>query len=213
MLATIMATADIIGVIAFAVSGALLAVEKNFDIFGILVLGLLTSFGGGVVRDLLLGVVPPVFFTNYTSVLLAVLASVAVFLIYRFAGRLQFNPGVELAAIINAFDAIGLGIFAVTGVNMAVEYGFIDNPLLCITVGTLTGIGGGIIRDIMAGEVPSVLRKHVYALAAILGAGCYYCLLLGGINLLAAVLISAGLTVALRLLATYYHWHLPRPRS
>ena len=212
MLETIIAAADAIGVIAFAVSGALLAAEKNFDIFGILVLGLLTAFGGGVVRDLLLGAVPPVFFTSYTSALLAVLASLAVFLVCRFGGRLKPGVGVDIAAVVNVFDAVGLGIFAVTGVNMAIEHGFADNPLLCITVGTLTGIGGGIIRDIMAGEVPSVLRKNVYALAAILGAACYYYLIYFGVSVLPAVLTAAGLTVALRLLATYFHWHLPRPR-
>ena len=213
MLATIILTAETIGVIAFAVSGALLAVEKNFDIFGIMVLGLLTAFGGGVVRDLLLGLVPPVFFSSYTMAGLAVLASLAVFLLYRFGGDMRLLSGRDITAIVNFFDAIGLGIFAVTGVNMALEHGFADNPLLCITVGTLTGIGGGIIRDIMAGEVPSVLRKNVYALAAILGAACYYCLMILGIGILSSVLAAAGLTVALRLLATYFHWHLPRPRS
>lgn len=213
MLATIILTAETIGVIAFAVSGALLAVEKNFDIFGIMVLGLLTAFGGGVVRDLLLGLVPPVFFSSYTMAGLAVLASLAVFLLYRFGGDMRLLYGRDITAIVNFFDAIGLGIFAVTGVNMALEHSFADNPLLCITVGTLTGIGGGIIRDIMAGEVPSVLRKNVYALAAILGAACYYCLMILGIGILPSVLAAAGLTVALRLLATYFHWHLPRPRS
>ncbi len=213
MLATIIITAETIGVIAFAVSGALLAAEKNFDIFGIMVLGLLTAFGGGVVRDLLLGLVPPVFFSNYTSALLAVLSSLAVFLIYKYGRGLRIFSGRDAAAVINFFDAIGLGIFAVTGVNMALEHGFYDNPLLCITVGTLTGIGGGIIRDIMAGEIPSVLRKNVYALAAILGAACYYYLMHWGVGILPSVLIAAGLTVALRIMAAYFRWHLPRPRS
>lgn len=172
MLASIIFVAEAIGIIAFAVSGAMLAAEKNLDIFGILVLGIVTAFGGGVIRDLLLGINPPAMFSSYVFLLLAVLASCAVFGVYRLlavagdqlpAGLLRF----DYHGLVNFFDAIGLGVFSVSGVNVALDGGFADNPLLAITVGVLTGIGGGMVRDLLNGEIPSVLRKNVYALAAI----------------------------------------------
>lgn len=219
MQVTIIYVAEVIGILAFAVSGAMLAAEKNLDIFGILVLGIVTAFGGGVIRDLLLGINPPAMFNNYVFLLLAALASCVVFLIYRqrrlarllVAYCRRRHIKLDFPGLVNFFDAIGLGAFSVSGVNVALDNGFADNPLLAITVGVITGIGGGMLRDLLNGEIPSVLRKNVYALAAILGAGCYYLLTHMGAAYLAAVLIAGGLTVAVRLAATYYHWHLPRP--
>jgi len=219
MQATIIYLAEAIGILAFAISGAMLAAEKNLDIFGILVLGVVTAFGGGVIRDLLLGINPPAMFNNYVFLLLAALASCLVFLVYRqkklarlvliFFRRRHIN--LDFLGLVNFFDAIGLGAFSVSGVNVALDNGFADNPLLAITVGVITGIGGGMLRDLLNGEIPSVLRKNVYALAAILGAGCYYLLVYIGLASLAAVLIACGLTIAVRLAATAFRWHLPRP--
>ena len=216
MLASIIFAAEAIGIIAFAVSGAMLAAEKNLDIFGILVLGIVTAFGGGVIRDLLLGINPPAMFSSYVFLLLAVLASCAVFGVYRLlavagdqlpVGLLRF----DYHGLVNFFDAIGLGVFSVSGVNVALDGGFADNPLLAITVGVLTGIGGGMVRDLLNGEIPSVLRKNVYALAAILGAGAYYLLAHSALPAFASVLLACSLTIGLRLAATYFRWHLPRP--
>ena len=117
----------------------------------------------------------------------------------------------DYAGVLNFFDAIGLGVFSVSGVNVALNGGFADNPLLSITVGVLTGIGGGMVRDLLNGEIPSVLRKNVYALAAILGAGAYYLLAHSALPALASVLLACLLTIGLRLAATYFRWHLPRP--
>ena len=172
MLASIIFVAEAIGTIAFAISGAMLAAEKNLDIFGILVLGIVTAFGGGVIRDLLLGITPPAMFSNHIFFLLAALASCAVFLAYRLLAVARDKlPAcllrLDYAGVLNFFDAIGLGVFSVSGVNVALEGGFADNPLLAVTVGVLTGIGGGMVRDLLNGEIPSVLRKNVYALAAI----------------------------------------------
>lgn len=219
MQTTIIYLAEVIGIFAFAVSGAMLAAEKNLDIFGILVLGIVTAFGGGVVRDLLLGITPPAMFNNYVFLLLAALSSCLVFLLYRqkrlarllmiFFRRRHIK--LDIAGLVNFFDAIGLGAFSVSGVNVALDNGFADNPLLAVTVGVITGIGGGMLRDLLNGEIPSVLRKNVYALAAILGAGSYYLLRHTALPSLAAVLTSCGLTIALRLAATVFRWHLPRP--
>lgn len=219
MQTTIIYIAEVIGIFAFAVSGAMLAAEKNLDIFGILVLGIVTAFGGGVIRDLLLGINPPAMFNNYVFLLLAALSSCLVFLVYRqrrlarmfviYCRRRHIR--LDFPGLVNFFDAIGLGAFSVSGVNVALDNGFADNPLLSITVGVITGIGGGMLRDLLNGEIPSVLRKNVYALAAILGAGCYYFLMHINVTPLAAVLIACALTIVLRLAATYYRWHLPRP--
>lgn len=219
MQTTIIYVAEVIGIFAFAVSGAMLAAEKNLDIFGILVLGIVTAFGGGVIRDLLLGINPPAMFNNYVFLLLAALSSCLVFFIYRqrrLARRLlvycrRRHIRLDMPGMVNFFDAIGLGAFSVSGVNVALDNGFVDNPLLAITVGVITGIGGGMLRDLLNGEIPSVLRKNVYALAAILGAGCYYLLMHIGVTSLLSVLIGCGLTIAVRLAATAFRWHLPRP--
>lgn len=211
MLNTVLLAAELIGVIAFAVSGAMLAAEKNLDVFGIIVLGVVTAFGGGVIRDLLLGIAPPAMFNNYYSFLAAVLGSLAVFFVYRFAGRRQLNSRLDYRALVNFFDAVGLGVFSLTGVQVAINYGHGDNPLLAISLGVITGIGGGMIRDLLNGEIPSVLRKHIYALAAILGAGIYYLMSREGYPDIVAVIIGFAITFGIRMAATYFRWHLPRP--
>lgn len=214
MLQHIIYAAEVIGIIAFAVSGAMLAAEKNLDVFGILVLGVVTAFGGGVIRDLLLGITPPAMFNSYIFLLLASLSGLVVFLLYRlfYCGKIARERRLDYTAIVNFFDAVGLGVFSISGVNVALEHGFAHNPVLSICVGVLTGIGGGMLRDVLIGEIPSVLRKHIYALAAILGASAYYLLARTSLSPFFSVLLACGLTIGLRLLASYYRWHLPRPR-
>ena len=212
MLNSILFVAENIGIIAFAVSGAMLGAQKNLDIFGIIVLGIVTALGGGVIRDLLLGITPPAMFTNYVAVTLAVLSSCLIFLIYRFMHRLKISGRVDYHALVNFFDAIGLGVFSVSGVNVAIDAGYADTPLLAITVGVITGIGGGMIRDLLSSEIPSVLHKNVYALPAILGASLYYVLAILQINSLLAVLAAFSLIFGLRMAATYFRWQLPRPQ-
>lgn len=217
MLTTVLFIAELIGIIAFAVSGAMLAAEKNLDIFGIIVLGVVTAFGGGVLRDLLLGITPPAMFTNFHCFWAATLSSVLVFFIYRHIYRK--NPGTKLPfnidyrGLVNFFDAIGLGVFSLTGTQVAMDMGHGDNPLLAVTLGVITGIGGGMIRDILNNEVPGVLRKHIYALAAILGASSYYTMVKFGLDEIAAVVLGFSITFAIRMAATYFRWHLPRPND
>lgn len=210
MLSTFLFISDLIGIIAFAVSGAMLAAEKNLDIFGIIVLGVVTAFGGGVLRDLLLGIVPPSMFGNYIFFWAAVISSALVFLFYRFTGGVS-RRRIDYRAAVNFFDAIGLGVFSLTGVQVAINCGHGDNPLLAISLGVLTGIGGGMLRDLLNGDIPSVLRKHIYALAAILGASAYYLLVRGGYPEIPAVILAFCLTFGTRMAATYFGWHLPRP--
>ncbi len=210
MLQNLFFLAEVVGLVAFAASGAMLAAEKNLDIFGVWVLGMVTAFGGGVIRDLLLGITPPAMFSNYIFFLLATLTCCVVFLAYRFSGRVQ-NPKFDYRAVVNCFDAVGLGVFSVSGVSVAINAGYAANPLLAVTVGVVTGIGGGIIRDVLNGEIPSVLRKHVYALAAVIGAMLYYLLAVWLETPLLALPCGIAATFGIRMAATWYRWHLPRP--
>lgn len=198
---------EYIGIAAFAFSGAMVAIRRQLDIFGIVVLGVVTAVGGGALRDVLLGITPPVMFQNGIYVLIAVIASLAVCGLMCLA-KGQLNHRIEAA--VNLFDAIGLGVFVVIGVDAALPT---DNWFLAITVGMLTGIGGGILRDIMAGQIPVVLRKHIYALAALAGSTIYYLATILDLPISLRVLFGSGITILLRMLATYFRWSLPSIRS
>lgn len=133
----------LVGTIAFAVSGVMVAIEKQLDIFGAMVLGVITALGGGVLRDILLGINPPLMFKEYLFVTVAFATSFLVFLNEYFMGRTFFRYRNYYLKIITIFDAIGLGVFTVVGVNTAILYGHGDNWFLVIFIGTATGITGG----------------------------------------------------------------------
>ena len=204
---------EMIGVIAFSVSGAMVSVKKNLDLFGVTLLGLLTAFGGGILRDCLLGEIPPRFFTNYWMILAGLLAALSVFAVARILKERYFSNEAAIEKINNVFDALGLGAFAVTGSQIAVEAGFESRWILVISMGLVTAIGGGLIRDLMLREIPFVLNKRIYAIAALAGATLYYVLRLLRCTQVMAALAGIVLTFILRLLATRYSWNLPHPRK
>lgn len=200
---------EIIGTIAFASSGAMVAVRKRLDLFGIIVLGVITAVGGGMLRDLMIGNIPPNMFRNPVYVLVAFLTVLVLFLLFRcwpFLLGSRYIEGYE--KIMNILDAIGLGAFTVIGIDTGVEAGYGDYHFLIIFLGVITGIGGGILRDIMAGETPYVLKKHIYACASIAGA-CLYVVLLQVTRSDSAMIGSALLVVAIRILASHFRWDLP----
>ena len=202
--------AELIGTIAFAVSGVIVAIEKQLDFFGAMVLGVTTAVGGGALRDVLLGITPPTMFQNYVVVAVAVATSGLVFMIeYSSRGLLNKQKNNYLQ-VINIFDAVGLGVFTVIGVNTAIMNSYSDNWFLAIFIGTITGIGGGVLRDVLAGRIPLVLYKEVYALAAISGASLFYILHQTGLNLTLAMLFGASAVMLIRLLAIYFKWSLPK---
>lgn len=210
---TIFFSIEIIGTVAFASSGAMVAVRKKLDLFGIIVLGVITAVGGGMLRDLMIGNIPPNMFRNPVYVFAAFVTVLVLFLLFRLWPFLLESHHMEnYEKIMNFLDAIGLGAFTVTGIDTGVEAGYGEYHFLIIFLGVITGIGGGILRDIMAGETPFVLKKHVYACASISGA-CLYVFLLQYTHSDFAVLLSALLVVAIRLLASHYHWNLPGIRS
>lgn len=201
---------EIIGTIAFAITGVITAVEKKLDILGAIVLGTVTAVGGGILRDIILGYLPPMAFRNPVYALAAIATSVAVFVVAFFVGKKIVKHFDIYSQVINFFDSLGLAVFVVTGINTAAACGFKENAFLSIFVAVLTGVGGGVMRDILAGRVPKILRRRVYALAAILGAIIYYYLLDWGVfTQTVSMLIGAGSVLIIRILATIFRWNLP----
>lgn len=201
---------EMIGTIAFASSGALMGIRKNMDIFGINVLGITTAVGGGCIRDIILGLHPPKMFQNFSYVGTAILTSCLLFLIFYARQELLESTFLERYERLMSFlDAVGLGIFTVMGIRTAMELEHEHNWFLLIFVGVVTGIGGGMLRDVMAGNTPFVFIKHVYACAALLGAFLYI-FLHELIPDTAAVAVSSAAVVIIRLLAAHYRWNLPR---
>lgn len=193
---------DLIGIFAFAISGALLAVRKNFDVFGLAVLAEVTGLGGGLFRDLVIGAVPPAAFTDLGYFVTPLIATVLVFFFHPHVERLQSG--------VNVFDAAGLGLFCVVGTVKAHDYGL--NLAASAALGLMTAVGGGVLRDVLANEVPSLLRwdRDLYAVPAIVGATMtVVCLRLDVLNPATSAL-SAVTAFLIRLLALRYHWRAPR---
>lgn len=206
---TIFFMIEIAGTIAFACSGAMVAIEKRLDLLGVVVLGVTTAVGGGMLRDMIIGIHPPTLFLKPVYVLTAFAAvMILFFIIWRRAMPMEVLSSLAYERIMNLLDAIGLGAFTVVGIDTAIEAGYGEYHFLMIFLGVITGVGGGILRDIMAGQTPYILKKHVYASASIAGAVCYV-ILLGEIGQETAIVISALLVVFIRLLARHYKWNLP----
>ena len=203
----VMFVLKLIGAAAFAVSGAMVAIEKKADIFGVLFLAVTTALGGGVIRDVLIGRIPPVMFVSYWYLLISVVAALAVFIdAYLRSEKYKLHLD-KLDAVNNVFDAIGLAVFTVSGMNAAMPVS--DNVILVFFVGMCTGVGGGMLRDVMTNTMPKVLRKRVYAVASLIGGGLYYVMHVLDINQLLSVGSGMLVIFALRLFATIYKWNLP----
>lgn len=197
---------EIMGTVAFAVSGAMVALSKKMDVFGVAVLGLVTAVGGGVIRDLILGITPPKTFQNPVYAAVAIATSLIIFIpaVRRFLSGKEVYDKIMLL-----MDSAGLGIFTVVGIETAYLANQSHSIFLLIFVGVITGVGGGIIRDILAQTTPAILVRHFYATASIIGA--IICILLwNSFGQSAAVIGGASSVLILRLLAAKYHWSLPK---
>lgn len=204
---------DIIGTIAFAVSGALIAISKEMDIFGVNILALTTATGGGIIRDLLIGEIPPIMFQNPIYVLIAVITANIVFLILYFNKRKVSSTFIRFyETILFWFDTLGLAAFTVDGVSAGFNSGVKTSLFLVSFLGVLTGIGGGIMRDVMAREMPSVFVKKVYACASIAGAVAVG-ILWKKAGPDQAMLIGFVLIIVIRCLAAHFRWDLLRIRQ
>ena len=200
-----------LGVVAFAISGALVAIEKETDVFGVLVLAFITSFGGGVIRDLILDLPTPGFFTaSYRPAIITCLITVVLVIAFAMCFKRVFIEKEGLISKINNYiDAVGLGAFTVSGVKLSISVGQ-TAPFIAIMMGLIACIGGGMIRDVCLGTIPFVLRKRIYAIAALAGAGVYYMLWYFSVDEAAAMIIGALTTIAIRMLATICKLNIPK---
>lgn len=198
---------ELIGTVAFAASGAMTGIKKNMDIFGVCILALTTAVGGGVIRDLILGNTPPATFRSpiYATVALAA----ALVLFFPRVRRLLMHNTVLFDKAMFWMDTAGLGIFTVVGIRTAYAHVPQATVFLLVFVGVITGVGGGLLRDIMAGDTPYIFVKHVYASASLVGA------LLCGLlwhyaGEMLSMLLGSGAIILIRCLSAHFRWNLPR---
>ena len=189
---------ELVGTLAFAASGAITGLKKNMDIFGVCILGLTTAVGGGVIRDLLLGITPPGTFQDPIYAVVALLTSLVLFL-PRIRRLLMWDQ--------RLYDLVLL-IFTVAGIRIAYEHAARPTLFLLVFVGVVTGVGGGVLRDVLAGDTPYIFVKHVYASASL--AGALACVVLWPLaGEMAAMLCGSALVVAVRILSAHFRWNLP----
>lgn len=206
-------SAEIIGTIAFSVAGSLVAIRRELDIFGTVVVGGITAVGGGCLRDILLGNLPPAMFRTPVYAIVAAVVSVIVFTAEYLFPAEKVLASKKYEFVVNIFDALGLAIFVVVGINSAISCGYGDNGFLAICVGVLTGVGGGVVRDLLVKTVPMILKKQVYALPAIVGGILYYYMTKAGVNEIICVVITIILIMTVRILAAVLKWNLPKIRQ
>ncbi len=208
---TMLLVLELIGTCAFAISGAVLGITKRFDIFGVIFSGIITALGGGTIRDLLLGNLPPAMFRNYIYLIFAVATSVLTFIIASILKNKFSENIVVIDKVNNIFDAIGLGVFTIVGMNVAIRNGFVHNFFFVVFLGMTTGCGGGILRDVIVSEVPFVLKKRVYAVASIVGGIVYYLMYITfDQSAVLSAVVGIALIFALRILASVFKWDLPK---
>ena len=203
---TLLVALDLLGTLVFASSGALLATRRGFDVFGIVVLAIAAGTAGGVLRDLLLGAVPPVAIGDWRYVAVCVTGAL---LVFGFSNEVERVERVE--RLIRVLDAFGLGLFAAAGSTKAAEAGLV--PTAVVFLGVLTAVGGGIARDLLGGLVPAVLRTEIYAIAALLGSGLIVAATALGVPLSTAAVLGAIFTIVMRLAAMRFGWQAPRRPS
>jgi uncharacterized membrane protein YeiH len=199
---TLLVVLDLVGTFVFALSGAMAGIKRRVDVFGVLVLSFAAATAGGITRDLLIGAVPPAALTDWRYLAVSVLAGLVTFYGLADVGRLQGR--------VLLFDALGLAVFAVSGAQKALVFGL--QPVMAALLGMLTGIGGGMVRDILVAEIPTVLRADLYAVAALAGATVVVIGSLLHFPSTAATVAGAALCFGLRVMAMRRGWHLPGAR-
>ena len=198
---------ELIGTVAFAISGAVTAIKKEMDILGICIMGITTACGGGVFRDVILGQVPPNMFREPIYALVGIIASLIVFLVAKYKEDILRSETIN--NVIQIADAIGLGVFTAVGVDAVITAGYGTNRFFAITLGVITGVGGGLLRDILAGDRPYIFVKHIYASASIVGAISYVLVYMHA-GEFAAIISGSVCTIVIRLLAMHFRWSLPK---
>jgi len=191
---------DLIGTIIFAFTGAFKAIENKYDLFGIIVLSSITGFFGGVMRDVLLGKIPPYAFVDPFYIIMTVLTGILTFYIY---------PLLKYKDLFIKLDAIGLGVFSIIGSGIAFNL-FGLNYIIMALSGIITAIGGGIIRDILVNETPLIFVKELYVTSSFIGITIFFMLLYIGMDYNISSLIGIGIIILFRFISMKYGWNLPR---
>ncbi|WP_118193954.1 trimeric intracellular cation channel family protein [Albibacterium indicum] len=190
---------DLIGTFAFAISGAVAARQRGLDVFGIFALAFTTACGGGIIRDLCIGAIPPVGLTHFPYLLTALIAAIVSMVFYSWVNILT-HP-------VLVFDAVGLSVFAIAGARKVLAFGF--NYEVAILLGITTAVGGGVLRDVLLGRVPIILKREIYASAAMVGAGI---VVLGthlGYDIDIISIVALIFCFGMRFMSLHYHWNLP----
>ena len=199
---------QLIGVASFSISGAVTAIRKRFDIFGVVILACVTALGGGLIRDIIIDITPPFCFAEPLYLYVAALTALLFFL--PVVRRPLMRRQVLFEQLLFWTDSVGLGLFAISGVQSAMQTSAEFGPPLLLFIGMLSGTGGSILRDMMVCEMPGVFIKHVYALAALGGSAVYLILCDLGVSQYIAYLAGFVFIVTLRFLAARYRWNMPR---
>ena len=199
----LMQISDLFGTMVFAVTGAFKAIEHKADIVGVIVLSTITGVAGGVIRDIIFGIFPPTVIINPWYLIVTIVSGIVIFFLYP-SLRGHWNLFLK-------FDAIGLGVFSIIGATIAYNL-FGLNFLVMAFAGTLTAVGGGILRDVFVNEVPIVFVKELYASASFVGIVTFFVLLLIGVNVNIATIPSILIVILIRLVSIRYNWNLPRAK-
>lgn len=204
-----------VAIVSFSAAGAMVAIDKETDVFGVVFLSVITCFGGGLLRDVIaghaIGRMLPIVFTLYIELAISVGTAIAVFIIASVFKRHYVKHEERVVAINNVLDALGIGVFTALGCSAYIPLG----PLVAIIMGMITSIGGSITRDVILRDIPSILRKHIYALATLAGAAVYYLVAVviipgAAYTDVVATVICAAVIFVIRMCATAFKWNMPR---
>lgn len=207
---TLILILEVIGTIAFVLSGAMIGVKRKLDVLGVVILGCVTACGGGLLRDTMLGIIPQNLFINPLYVVLALITSLILFIVLYIIKDDSITEYKWYKDLLVISDAIGLATFVIVGANITInKMGIEGNGFLIIFMAFLTACGGGMLRDIFAGQIPTIFRKHIYALPTIVGALIYYFLLRFNLNVYINVIVVSLFIITIRLLAYKFKWSLP----
>ena len=205
---------DIIGTVAFAVSGAIAGIRKKMDIFGVNILALLTATGGGIIRDLITGSTPPAAFKNPFFVIIAAIAAniTFIFVYWKHKSKKDFSEKTKSVydKLFFWFDTVGLAAFTADGVHTGLLGTHANNAFLVIFLGVVTGVGGGVLRDVLSMEMPFIYVKHINACASIVGAAIVYVVYALSGSAEAAMLSGFFFVCVIRYCAAHYGWNLPK---
>lgn len=190
---------DILGTISFAISGALTAMRKKLDPFGILIIALVTSVGGGTLRDILIGKTPVSWMLNMTFVYV-IFGATIVAVIFR--SQLRY-----VRKSLFLFDTIGIALYTIAGVQLAIAADL--HPVICVILGTISACFGGVLRDILCNEIPVIFHKEIYATVCLLGGSTYLALSSAGIPIAWSMVISGLIVIVIRICAVLFEWQLP----